>query len=610
MSTTQYQHNIGGNGVAQGLPLRRASQLYDVEPNLRYPNVLSMGTDADRHTYDRGIYLRVPHLPVTFVVEPYIQNHRGPGGNGTFTRRQYFVIKRGQPLMAATKRQPTIGVFSNAGAVSTKTYVDPAKLETKGQITGYTKGATVAYDLTTGVVGDYTPAATARITPTAWAALPAGGAGDGNEVEQDDYTASEVYNLTEWNALAVADQEGYMPVYSGQTDTNDGITTGGENQYAVIEDAIFGSTTAVKYWEIDADTFYFTAATKSQGFIYPSTGGFPRTVFFNEIDVEAGVTLPTDGTGADPRLVGALGNVTDVAVSNVANWYKTAVELPARTTIGFAHTDLEQTTSHQYHMFQTGTDVHSPVRKGMLSIPYINITKFKTMMEDATGETFNFSNLTNNRSGLKVGLDLATPTIDLQNEYSLLTSLDGGYANLYYNFAAPFLVSTGDPSIHGEVVPDLFGNYVMKGAGALAAGATDGAGNDFGVSGADVTNNIDGAQTVSDAHVCGKIINIYDMPRRGNINLLMNPIFQSRFVGKQSRNYLNEGYRRLRGADNAGLEPILSDFIFMTLGGSNYDWSAAVLPKYNGVGQDLANILEDLVLQGAFGILEIAADVL
>lgn len=678
MSSLLYKHTIGGNGVGQGLPLRRASQLYDVEPDRRYPNVLSLGTHSDQGTYDRGIYRRVPHLPITFIIEPYVNNHKVGGGN--FTRRQYFVIKRGQPLMAATKRDATIGMFSNAGAVTSKTYVDPANLERDGKLVGYTNGVdfyrlnstatlpanqfkttaefnalpliTVAdvAALSALALADIT-AADASITTDVGAdgfevlvlddgggdayvytydqdlgptAAPDAGVGlDGEWVKagaasteeggQDSYTLATYYTVAEFDNTDHfandAAKEGFRGVYGNLTDTNDKISTGGENMYAAFDEAIFGSTSLVKYVDIDADSFYFGGASRSEGFIFPSTGGAPRTIFFNEVDAEAAVTLPTDGTGAVPNIVTPIGNVTDVSVANAANWYKSAVNVTAKPTIGVAHTDLEQALSHKWHMFSTGTEPHSPVRKGYLTIPFLDIVKFKSIMAaSAPGVTFAFTDETNNRSGLKVGLfGGVTITQNLQNKYSLLTSLDAGYANLYYNFAAPFLLTRSFPTLREQVVPDLFGNYVPFGSGILKSSATDGAGNDFALSNTDRTENFDGAVTQNSDHIVGRITNIYDIPHRAMINMSMNPIFQSRITDSSlTRDFSNEGYRRVRGADNAGLEPVLSDFLLMALGGSNYSWASSLMPKFDGKGQDLARVLEELVVQGAAGLVEIS----
>lgn len=664
MSSLLYTHSIGGNGVGQGLPLRRASHLYDVEPARRYPLVLSTGTDSDLHTYDRGIYRRTPHLPITFIIEPYIANHRAGGGN--FTRRQYFVIKRGQALMAATKRQAAIGMFSNAGAISTQTFVDPAKLATEGTLVGYTNGTVVIYASDDDTI---------RVTPAVFAALPLISVADdtalgaialadltaadeavttdeladgftifndndgkvytydqdavAGDVEagvgldgfwiadadvadvaaaQDDLSASEVYTIAEFDALE--DKNGFRGVYTGLVDTNSVIATGGVNRYAEFDEAIFGSTSLVKYVEIDADAYYFGGATRSDGFIFPSSGGAPRTLFFMELDQEAGVTLPTDGTGAAPKVVTPIGNVTDVATTNAANWYQSAVSVIALPTIGIAHTDLEQTLSHKWHMFSTGTEPHSPVRKGRLMLPFVDIVKFASVMAAAVpGTTFAVTDETGARSGLKVGVfSPATVTTNIQNKYSLLTSADSGYANLLYNFGAPFLMTRAFPTLGMKLVPDLFGNYVPYGSGALGSTATDNAGNAFGLASTARTSNMDGAVTANSDHIVGRVTGIMDIPTNSLLNLAVNPVFQSRIVDSAERNALNEGYRRVRGADTAGVQPLLADFIFLLLGGANYTWASALLPTFNGLGQDLAKVVEELVIQGACGLVEVAVN--
>jgi len=581
MSTIQYQHSLHGKGVGAGLPLRRASKLYHVEPNIVYPNAFSTGTHSDLHTYSRGIFLRVPHLPITRVIEPYIANHKGPGGNAVFTRRQYFVIKRGQPLMAAGRRDPAIGIVLADGTVQTRTYIDPEKMAGNIRLVGYTDGT--------------------------------------NTITVDAY-----------NALPEDQKKNYREVYTGLEDTNDKIPTGGIDMRAEVEEALFGSTSIVKYVEVDADSFYFGAATKADGFIAPSTGGFDRTIFYNEVDQEAGVTLPTDGSGASPRIVTPIGNVTDVRYDNAANYKDSVAILKAGPTIGFAHTDLEQATSHRFHMFVTGIEVHSPVRKGILTIPFVDIEKLLAIIaERAPSVNFNFTDRSNNKSGLKVGVWVDPSASDakklsVQNRYSLLTAADAGYANLYYNFGAPFLVTRRLPRLGDEIVPDLFGNYVLKGSGyflptATVAdteaefGASDAyissggtSGESYGLTQAELDANKDGAQAVSNAHVCGKVTNVFDAPEQSMIKYVINNQPQLR----TATDWATEMYSRVRSADTAGLEPILADFGLMLLGGSAYEWSTNYLPVWDGRRQNIASILEDLVVAGAIGIVEIAADVL
>jgi hypothetical protein len=587
MSTLTYTQTLGGKGVAQGLPLRRASQLYDTAHDTPYPTAFSMGLDSDLHAYDRGIYLRVPHLPVTFVIEPYINNHKVNGG--TFTRRQFYVIKRGQPLMASTKREATIALFDGAGVVQTRTYANPKDFERDATIAGYSadSGTTV-------------------ITVETFEGL----VDDGSKYDADGTP----------NGAGLYVRNDFQTVYTQNDDANDKIATGGVNQYAVVEDALFGSTDQVKYTEIDAGVFFFGAAARSEGFVYPSNGGTPRTVFFNEVDREAGVTLPV-GDSNEQRIVTPLGNTTDVTLANKANWVNSAVVLPVRPTIGFAHTDLEQATSHQFHQFSTGTDVHSPARKARQQVPFVNIVKLKAIMDaKAPGVAFDFTDLREGRSGVKVGLYANTDAsgdaidVEVQNLYSFLGAEDSGYANLYYNFAAPFVVATRDIRIKDKIVPDLFGNFTLAGEVAIAADSnafqTLATANDAGnTAGLNLANEKAAAAAIQADHLCGRVLNIYDTPRRMSLlDLEVNPIFQSRIIDGAGRNAMNEANRRVRGADNAGMEPILSDFILMLLGGSSYDWASQMFPRYGGLPQDLAKVIEDIVIEGAVGLVEIAAD--
>lgn len=593
MSTLNFQQTLDGKGVAQGLPLRRASQLYDTPADNPYPTAFSMGTDSDMHAYDRAIYLRVPHLPVTFVIEPYINNHKLNGGS--FTRRQFYVIKRGQPLMASTKRDGTIGLFNGAGAVEIRTYADPKKFERDATIAGYSADG-----------------GTTLITTAQFDAL----VDDGTTKYNADGTTT---------GTPTKARNDFQTVYTGHADTNDAIVTGGVNQYALVEDALFGSSDQVTYTEVDADLFYFGAASRSEGFIYPSTGGTPRTVFFNELDTEAMVTLPKGATPGQ-RIVTPIGNTTDITLANKANWVNSTVVLPVRPTVGFAHTDLEQTTNLQFHHFSTGTDVHSPARKARLQIPFVNITKLKTVMQANTsltwGTDFTFTDESAGRSGVKLGLFTNTNSagtaidVEVQNLYSLLTAKDSGYANLYYNFLAPFLVTTRDIRMRDKVVPDLFGNFTLAGEVAVKADSNafqtlataNTAGN---TNNHTVAKEKTAAALVQADHTVGRVLNIYDTATRfGMLKMEVNPMFQSRQVDPGTRNYLNEGSRRVRGADNGGMEPILSDFIFMLLGGSAYAWASQLLPDFGGLPHDLGKVIETFVLEGAIGLVEIAGDAL
>lgn len=550
MSSILYRHKIGGKGIAQGLPVRRASQLYDVEPTLRYPTAFSTGLDSDQHTYDKGIYLRLPHLPVTFVVEPYINN---PKAGGNFTRRQYFVIKRGQAVMASQKREPSIGVINADGdAFDGVTYADPNEFEMLGNLTGY------------------------KLT--------------GDEDLVTDHDDGDEIDVQVWDALTQEEQAEFTPIYERAEDTNDRIPTGGVDQFANIETQLFGSSDRTEYVDVDADAFYFGSASRSQGFIYPSTGGADRIALFTEVDTEAGVTLPPSGED-EARIVQPYaydGNLSDEAVV-----------LPARPTIGFAHTDWEQATSHQYHQFTTGTEPCQPVRKCTLKIPFVDLAKLHEVIAEKAGltpgEDFNFTDQSEfasgvDRTGLKVGI-FDEPTFAETLTYSTLTGADAGYANLYFNFAAPFVVAPNALSMHDEIVPDLFGNYTVVGATY-----TDAAGEEA------------VAKEVQARHRAGRVINIYDVPRRAINNLAQNPVWQTRLTNAP-RNYTNEGYRRAKGADTAGVEQILADFAFMLLGGSSKEFKK-LLPKYNGMGRDISQVLEDLILEGALGVVEIAGDVI
>lgn len=595
MSTLLYQHALNGKGVGAGLPLRRASKLYHVEPNIVYPTAFSTGLDSDLHAYSKGIFLRVPHLPVTRLVEPYINNHKAGGSN--FTRRQFFVVKRGQPLMASSKRESQIGLFAADGSVEERTYIEPEKMAGRGTFEGYSAdGGTTLIDQATY---------------------------DSLE-EGKKYLADGTEDATN----GTYDSVDFYEVYSGLEDTNDKIPTGGVDQRADIEEALFGSTSLAVYVELDADGFYFGQAKRTDGFIAPSTGGFDRTIFYNEVDQEAGVTLPTDGSGAAPRIVTPVGNTTDVRIDNVAGFQSSATILTARPTTGFAHTDLEQATSHRWHMFQTGMDVHSPMRKGQHVIPFIDVVKLKAIIaEKAPSIAFDFSDLSNNKSGLKVGVSVdagasSAKKLSVQNKYSLFTAADAGYANLYYNFGAPFLTLTGAPRLHQTIVPDLYGNFTALGAGYFADGAVvadteaefgtsddfdgAGAGESYALSAAELAANVDGAQEINAAHKCGKIINVFDMPAQSMIKYVVNNQHQLR----QTNDFVSDMYSRVRSADTAGLEPILADIILMVLGGSSYEWASNYIPQWDNRRQNIAKIMEDLVIAHAVGMVEIASNVI
>jgi hypothetical protein len=609
MSSLTYEHALTGKSVGAGLPLRPGSKLYHVEPELVYPNAFSTGLDSDQHAYHRGVFLRVPHLPITRVIEPYIDNHKNGGAN--FTRHQYHVIKRGQPVMASTKRQQQIGFFSSdAGDISTRQYVDPTELKRSGTLVGYANGTDVGYALKEGETGD------AFVTESEYQGLDA--------ADQSKYESTKVLPAAEFNALPkeaeydvdgnlVADgQDRYRAVYEGTTDTNDRIATGGQDQRQVTEEALLGSTDLVQWVTVDADDFYFGQATDADGFIYPSTGGFDRVAYFDETDRDARVVLPDSGNDESP-FVQPLGNVTDVTLANAANFRKSAVILEARPTIGFAHTDLEQTSSYQFHNFQTGLDLHSPMRKGRHLIPFVNVVKLKAVVaKHNPAIPFDFTDLTNKKSGLKVGVAAGlvndTERQNIINQYSLPNAADSGYWNLHKNFGAPFVSCTRDLELGERLVPDLFANFVPLGSGYFRMDATQAdAEAEFGaanVGSLSVDENKDGRMTSNVRHVCGEVLNIFDMPAQSMIKYVVNPQYQLRHTSDA----LTEGYNRVRSADNAGLEPILSDFILMVLGGSSYEWADSFLPEWDGRRQHLSKIVEDFIVEGAVGMVEIAAD--
>jgi hypothetical protein len=619
MASLNYSHNISAKGVAEGLPVRRGSHLYDVEPMQRYPNVLSLGTtQASQFQYGKGVYFRTPHLPITFTIGPYVDNHNADGGN--FTRDQHFVIKRGQPVMAAGKRQESIGVFTDDAGVTVedRSYVDPAKLATNGTIEGFFKPGLWQLKDTNDAGSD----ADTVITDSEYTALPAedssGTSSDTTgEPDSDDYkevTETDPVAVSRFAALPDAEQENFRAVYSGLEDTNDEIATGGTNLYAEVDEALFEETDMIKNVRVDADDFYFQSASQAQGFIFPSSGGAERTIFYNQVDQEAGVTLPTTGDASRPVAVQPI-STSDLSVSNSANWKNSASHVEALPTIGVMHTDLEQAKSQQHHRFSTGTEPRSVVRTGELNIPFIDIDKLQTIVDTKTdltfGDDFNFVDQSNGQSGFKTGLynvDAQSGSSDDLHDVNvagLLTDNDAGYAQLYYNLAAPFMVTKGFPSIQQGVKPDLFGNYVPADAGRIANGSSgstnftnDGTPNEY---------PVDMDALGLGGHVIGDIVEVYDMPRKTLEHLRVNPIFQSRITQGTTKNALNEGHRRLGGtADTGGADQLVSDTAFMLLGGSNYDYFSKLLPQYEDIGQDLSNILEDMIIEGAIGRVEIA----
>lgn len=705
MSTRHYTHTIGGQGIATGLPVRRGSHLYEHDPEARYPDLLDEGVHPSQHQYTERPYSRLPHLPITFIQEPEIMHPDRPG-TGNLTRRQYFVIKLGQPLMAAQNRDRSIGVFIDDGgtaSVKDRTYLDPEKLADQATPSGFHDAGryqlkdsstnlvnfdsaaptvidTSAYDnlSATGSVADTTAlgnlslsdldtmdedatidsddASSTGADGTKVLVLDAGSgdsyiytydqsggtdvsggsnlagtwtkgpsAVNGTEAGKFDYkkvTKSDPVSISRFDALSDEKKEGFQLVYKNTGDTNDEIATGGTDMYASTEKALFGSSDRVEHVRVDANEFYFGNATKRAGFVYPSTGGADRTLFFNQVDREAGVMLPVDGSDT-ARTVQDIGSVTDVSANNIANYKDSAVHLEAKETIGVSHADLEQATSHKYHHFSTGTDAVQPIKTGELLLPFINITALKSAIQNntdltwggdpANSDSFNFVDQTEAKSGIKTGLYGVTDISDV-NKISLLTDRDDGYSNLYYNLAAPFLVTDRVPSIKDGVKPDLFGNYTLADNGALSQNTSTSAWNFSDSQAADNENgSVDMAALGLGSHVIGSVQEVYDDKDQGRVDLTelrVNPIFQNRLTDADAdRNLTNEGHNRPGGtADTVGIDQLLADATFMALGGANESWFSGLLPDYQGLGQDVSQILEDLVTSGAVGEVKIAFD--
>jgi hypothetical protein len=392
--------------------------------------------------------------------------------------------------------------------------------------------------------------------------------------------------------------------------------------YAKTEKELFGSSDRVEHVQVDADEFYFGNATKRAGFIYPSTGGAERTMFYNQVDQEAGVMLPVDDSG-NPRTVQPIGSVTDVSADNLGAYGNSAVHMEAKPTIGVSHADLEQAQSHKYHHFSTGTDAVQPAKTGELLLPFINIEALETAINErtelnyggdpaSTGTTgsFNFTDQTEGRSGIKTGI-YNESDIGNVNKISLLTERDAGYANLYYNLAAPFLVTDKVPRLQDQVKPDLFGNYTLAHNGAFSNNSPSfGTLND---GDANVNGEVDMDALGLSGHVIGSVQEVYDSIDQGRVDLSqlrVNPIFQNRITDADAaRNLTNEGYRRVGGsADTGGLDQLLADTAFMALGGANSNWLSELLPEFDGLGQDVSQILKELVTAGAFGEVKVAFD--
>jgi hypothetical protein len=618
MSRIDYRHRIGGKGQAQGLPVRRGSHLYDVEPDIRYPEVISLGTtQGSQHQYGEAVYYRPPHLPVTFIVEPYISNHKANGGN--LTRRQYFTIKRGQPVMAANKREQTVGVFVDDGSGSAttegRTYADPAKMATNGTIVGFVR--TDRYKLASPNEAEADAADV--ITESKYTGLT-DGAGTGT-TGQEDYaqiTEDNPLSVSRFEQLSEEMRDGFRAHYTGLEDDNDQIATGGNNLYANVDSALFGETDMVKNVRVDADSYYYGSAAQVQGFIYPSTGGARRTLFYNEVDHEAGVTLPIEASDTDqPRTVQPIGDATtgDVAADNLASFKNSAVSLKEKPTIGLMHTDLEQTLSKKFHGFSTGTEERSVVKTGELLIPFLDVNALETFISNRTplsfggsagNDVFNFTDQSEGRSGIKVGI-YGEKDISAVNKASLLTDRDGGYANLYYNFAAPFLITDRFPTASDNIKPDLFGNYTLSDAGVISD--TDGtfAGQFVDADAGDNKHGkVDMRALGRGDQVIGSVQYARDVPGETLENLRVNSIFQSRIIqGNDDRTYLNEGYRRLGStADTGGIRQILADFGLMSLGGGNKEWASSTAPTFDGQGHDLSSVLREMVVEGVMGLVK------
>lgn len=625
MATIDYGHTIGGKGVGEGLPLRRASHLYDVEPERRYPTVIEYGYQGSQFQYDKNTFHTVPHLPITFTVSPYISNHKNDG-SGNFTRMQHFTIVRGQPVMAAMKTDATIGVFVDDGGSTVtedRTYADPSQMASNGIIIGFYKPD--QWQLKDGHDAGADPDLV--IDDATYQALDPTDAGAPAQDDYEEVTIDDPVPGKRFFSLPRDEQEGYRASYEGVEDTNDQIATGGVNMFAEIDKAVFGTTDYTKHVKVDANSMFFGHAEQCDGFLFPSTGGAHRTYFYNEVDAQAEVTLPVLDASQDiPRQVKPL-STTDVTADNLSEWQHSAARVANFPTIGVMHTEIEATQSHKYHHFSTGTaqtGPRSPVRSAQIRAPYFNITKLADFINQRTpltyggdpadDKSFNFTDQSADRSGMKVGLYGRTGEVEAigpVNDVSYLSQRDAGYANLYYNYGAPFMVTDRKPSFRDRVKSDLFAQYTLEDAGVLDGSGAAGAGNNAFDLDADYDHNLHGQLDMRAAglgeEVIGKLQGVDDVPSQALEELRVSRIWQNRIIGNTSRNATNEGYSRQgNSSQTGGVEQLLADAFFMAVGGANYDWASSPLPQFEGAGYDLGLILREAVLFGAVGVARFA----
>ena len=621
MANIDYRHLIGGEGRGQGLPVRRGSHLYDVEPRERYPNVLNAGvSQGHQKQWGKAKYHIAPHLTILSQIEPYISNHVA---GGTFTRKQYYVLKQGQAVMATYKNEPTIGVFGASdgdGKDADLKYADVGDLATNGIVVGFVPLSDTWYmDLSQD------PADVVKTNTKPGASYT-------------EVTETDPLPIEQFGALTNEEKEGWVAAYDQDDleDMNDEIVTGGENMYAATGAALFGSTEAEKFIKIDAEGYYFGQVLECDGFMFPATGGANRVMFYNNVDAEAEVTLPVEDSSSIQSApfvvpIEATGLTTLPQTGNQSSWAESASYIEYQPTVGVAHKEFEQSHSHIYHHFQTGTPATGPkqVQKaGELNIPFVDVAKLEAFVASnipqltygASGPSgFNFTDSAGDLSGLKTGVfddGTTAPTLDDELLASYFTDKDSGYANLYYNFAAPFLTFRGDENRFGsraKIKPDLFGMYTTADAGFFASGVTGptrgGISFTTSLEAANKNGEVDMRALGLEDEVIGSVTRIVDIPENSLESLRINKIWQSRFVGDKSRNWTNEGYRRLGGtADTAGLRPVLADFALMLLGGSAYQWASGRLVDYRNMRHDVSNVLRDMVRERVIGVAEIYFD--